>query len=66
MRKVATGRNWICESSHTDCVFHTLREVGAERIVSILLVFPTKSTTMWHCDTTVEFFFLYMQIKRYC
>ena len=31
MRKVAIGTIWICESSRTNCVFHILREVGAER-----------------------------------
>ena len=32
MLKMATGTLiWICQSSHTNCVFHSLGEVGVER-----------------------------------
>ena len=31
MLKVAMGSIWICLPSHTKCVLHILREVGAER-----------------------------------
>ena len=36
MTKMATGTIWIWQSSHTNCMFHILQEVGAELNVSNL------------------------------
>jgi len=33
IRQMVMGTIWQCESYHTNCMFHTLREVGAERKV---------------------------------